>query len=128
MIYVYYRGGCTSSRKAFVWFKKYGIKIEKKKLSKLSKHELLELLTSSDEGISYIIKRPGKNRLYISKVLEEMMDMTLNEALDYLLSNSDLLPTPIIMDEKNFLIGYNENEIRKFLPKELRRSRIEKLI
>ena len=57
-----------------------------------------------------------------------MMDMTLNEALDYLLSNSDLLPTPIIMDEKNFLIGYNENEIRKFLPKKLRRSRIEKLI
>lgn len=56
------------------------------------------------------------------------MDMTLNEALDYLLSNSDLLPTPIIMDGKNFLIGYNENEIRKFLPKELRRFRIEKLI
>nr|WP_285004996.1 ArsC/Spx/MgsR family protein [Lactococcus garvieae] len=50
--------------------------------------------------------------------------LSFNEALDFVLSHPYVLQTPIIIDGKNYLIGYNEDEIRKFLPKEYRRHRL----
>lgn len=123
MIYVYYRVNCRSSKKTFAWFTKYNIEIQKLKINKITKKDLLFLLESSNNGIYYIIKRPGKNRLKVTEILNEMMEMTLNEALDFLLSNSEIIPTPIIIGDKNCLIGYNEDEIRQFLPKKLRREK-----
>ncbi|MFQ6324407.1 ArsC/Spx/MgsR family protein [Lactococcus garvieae] len=43
--------------------------------------------------------------------------LSFNEALDFVLSHTYILQAPIIIDGNNYLIGYNEDEIRKFLPK-----------
>ena len=121
MIRIYYRASCNSSRRAVAWFEKYGIEVQKYKISELNRKELVKLLSNSDEGILDIVKHSGKISLDVNKAINYMMDMTFNKALDFLLSHTILLQTPIILEENNWLVGYNEDEIRKFLPKEYRR-------
>ncbi|WP_285009606.1 ArsC/Spx/MgsR family protein [Lactococcus formosensis] len=47
--------------------------------------------------------------------------MKLKSALYYLKMNTSLFKTPIILDENNYLIGYNSDEIRRFFPREYRK-------
>ncbi|GFO52429.1 hypothetical protein ikelab_17040 [Lactococcus garvieae] len=60
MIKVYYRGSCGSSRRAFAWFEKYNIDVEKQQISKMTRSDLIKLLQHSDEGLKSIVKRPGR--------------------------------------------------------------------
>ncbi|WP_285046977.1 ArsC/Spx/MgsR family protein [Lactococcus petauri] len=69
------------------------------------------LRSGPHEGLKAIVKRPGKS------------SSEVKEALDFILSHPYVMPTPIIMEGNNHFIGYNEDEIRIFLPKEYRRHR-----
>lgn len=124
MIKVYFRGSCGSSRRAFSWFEKYNINVQKYQISKMTRSDLVKLLQLSDEGLKDIIKRPGKSSSEVRDAITYMELLSFNEALDFVLSHSYVLQTPIIIDGNNYLIGYNEDEIRKFLPKEYRRHRL----
>ncbi|WP_285121983.1 ArsC/Spx/MgsR family protein [Lactococcus petauri] len=121
MIKIYYKGSCGSSRRAISWFEKYNIDVQKQQISKMTRNDLVKLLKHSDEGLIDILKRPGKSSTEVKYALRYMELLSFNEALDFLLSHPYVLQTPIIMDERNHLIGYNVDEIRKFLPKEYRR-------
>ncbi len=124
MIKVYYRGSCGSSRRAFSWFEKYNLNVQKQQISKITRNDLVKLLQLSDEGLKDIVKRPGKSSSEVRDALKYMELLSFNEALDFLISHPYVLQTSIIMDKHNHLIGYNEDEIRKFLPKEYRRHRL----
>ncbi|MCI3861391.1 ArsC/Spx/MgsR family protein [Lactococcus garvieae] len=124
MIKVYYRGSCGSSRRAFSWFKKYNLGVQKQQICKITRNDLVKLLQLSDEGLKDILKRPGKSSTEVKEALKYMEQLSFNDALNFLLSHPYVLQTPIIMDGQNHLIGYNEDEIRKFLPKEYRRYRL----
>lgn len=121
MIKIYYRGSCGSSRRAISWFEKYNIEVQKHQISKMTRNDLVKLLKHSNEGLIDILKRPGKSSTEVKDALRYMELLSFNEALDFLLSHPYVLQTPIIMDERDHLIGYNVDEIRKFLPKEYRR-------
>lgn len=121
MIKIYYSRSCGSSRRAISWFEKYNIDVQKQQISKMTRNDLVKLLKHSDEGLIDILKRPGKSSTEVKDVLRYMELLSFNEALDFLLSHPYVLQTPIIMDERDHLIGYNVDEIRKFLPKEYRR-------
>lgn len=124
MIKVYYRGSCGSSRRAKEWFKKYGIEIQEYRISQLHHEDLLKLLTLSSDGIEEILKRPGKSSTLNNNLINDLMILSFSEALDFILFHKEILQTPIILDGKNYLIGYNEEEIRKFLPKTYRRHNL----
>lgn len=51
----------TISRRAFSWFEKYNINVQKYQISKMTRNDLVKLLQLSDEGLKDIIKRPGKS-------------------------------------------------------------------
>lgn len=87
----------------------------------MTRNDLVKSLKHSDEGLIDILKRPGKSSTEVKDALRYMELLSFNEALDFLLSHPYVLQTPIIMGERNHLIGYNVDEIRKFLPKEYRR-------
>lgn len=123
MIKIYYRGSCSSSRRVLSWFEKYNIEVQKHQISKVEKSDLLKILQLSDRGLQDILKRPGKSSPIIQKSLSYLESLSFNEALDFLLYNPQVLQTPIIIKNDNFLVGYNEDEIRQFLPKEYRRHR-----
>ncbi|MFK4908773.1 ArsC/Spx/MgsR family protein [Lactococcus petauri] len=124
MIKVYFRGNCGSSRRAFSWFEKYNINVQKYQISKMTRSDLVKLLKLSDEGLKDIVKRSGKSSSEVRDAITYMELLSFNEALDFVLSNPYVLQTPIIIDGNNYLVGYNEDEIRKFLPKEYRRHRL----
>ena len=56
-----------------------------------------------------------------SKVYKELNvnldELPLTELLELFQQNPGLLKTPIIMDERRLQVGYNEDEIRQFIPK-----------
>ncbi|KRN56345.1 Transcriptional regulator Spx [Carnobacterium divergens DSM 20623] len=59
-----------------------------------------------------------------SKVFQELDvdldDMPLQQLFDLVQKNPGLLRRPIMLDEKRLQVGYNEDEIRRFLPREVR--------
>ncbi|MEY8538198.1 ArsC/Spx/MgsR family protein [Lactococcus muris] len=124
MIKIYYRGSCGSSRRAFSWFEKYDIHVEKKRVSRLDKKELIQLLSFSNEGLKEILKSSDRSGKAVQKSLDHIMGLSFNESLDFLIAHPDIFQTPIIMGDNKLLIGYNEDEIRQFLPKEYRRRRL----
>lgn len=120
MVKIYYRESCGSSRRAISWFERYSIEVEKCKLSRLDKKDFVKILSLSERGIINVIKKSKKNSL----LLEAMSEMQISEAIDFLLLHTYLLQSPIILVGQKLLIGYNEEEIRKFLPKEYRRHKL----
>lgn len=123
MLKIYYRGGCNSSRRAISWIEKYKLNKQKIHINKISRYDLIRLLQYSDKGIQDVVKRPVRSSLKVTKALKNIESLTFNEAVDYILSHPYVLQTPMILQNNNHLIGYNEYEIRKFLPKEYRGNR-----
>ncbi|WP_285013723.1 ArsC/Spx/MgsR family protein [Lactococcus garvieae] len=121
MIKIYYNNSCSSSKSALTWFKNYNIKVQKNKVSTITRDELIKILTLSDNGIEDILKRPKNKNTKTTKAIKLLLDMNFDEAIDFLLANSYVLVTPIILEKGNkVLLGYNEVEIRQFLPKSYR--------
>lgn len=94
----------------------HGIEIEMKKLVYITKQDLISILASTDEGITEILKRKSTMTLESSMKLYHLENINLNEALDYLLLHPELLKTPIVLDKNKYMIGYQEEVIRQFLP------------
>ena len=46
--------------------------------------------------------------------------LPLQELYTIIKNNPGLLRRPIILDEKRLQVGYNEDEIRRFLPRKIR--------
>ena len=47
--------------------------------------------------------------------------VSMNELIDLIEKNPSLLRRPIILDDRRMQVGYNEDEIRRFLPRSVRR-------
>lgn len=83
----------------------------------LSVDELKQILQMTEDGTEEIISTR-------SKVYQDLHvnidDLSLKDLLDLVQRHPGLLRRPIIMDEKRLQVGYNEDEIRRFLPHEVR--------
>lgn len=116
---IYTSPSCASCRKAKAWLNQFGIPFTEKNIfvSHPSREEILRILERTDNGFEDIISMR-------SKVIKEsnlnIDEMTMNELLDFIEENPSILKRPIIIDERRLQIGYNEEEIRIFIPKELR--------
>lgn len=126
MIRLYYRQRCTSSPKAIQWFKKYKLDIHIRTMGQISREEIITALSSTDKGISELVKHPSHGSEEDASKIRLIKTMTLNEAMDFIKVNPDLLRSPIIIEKDKVLIGYNPEQIRMFLPKEYRRKSLGK--
>ena len=59
-----------------------------------------------------------------SKVMQEshvdVEELSISELITFIQRHPSILKRPIIMNEKSFLVGYDEEEIDAFLPPEMR--------
>lgn len=119
MIRIYTAPSCASCRKVKAWLQEHEIQyVEKNIFSTLiHKSELQELLERSENGTDDIISKRSK---IIKEEKIEIDDMSINELLDFIQKNPSVLKRPIMIDERRFQVGYNEEEIRSFIPRELR--------
>ncbi|MCP8857916.1 transcriptional regulator SpxA [Latilactobacillus fuchuensis] len=119
MVTLYTSPSCTSCRKARAWLKEHDIPFKERNIfsDPLNKNEIKTILRMTEDGTEEIISTR-------SKIFQELNikidDLSVNELLDLVQENPGLLRRPIILDEKRLQVGYNEDEIRRFLPREVR--------
>ena len=119
MIKLYVSPSCTSCRKAKSWLEEHDLGYEEKNIyhEPLSKDEIKEILMLTDEGTEEIISY--RSQAY--KDLEVDIDtLSMNDLLELFIEEPSLIRRPIILDDRRLQIGYNEEEIRMFLPREIR--------
>lgn len=119
MVTLYTSPSCTSCRKARAWLKEHGIPFNERNIfsEPLSMDEVKNILRMTENGTEDIISKRSKAYQSLNVNLDEM---SMTELYDLIRKNPGLLRRPIIMDDKRLQIGYNEDEIRRFLPREVR--------
>ncbi len=120
MIRIYTAPSCASCRKVKSWLKENNIPyIEKNIFSTLLRtDELKELLIRSENGTDDIISKRSK---IIKENKVNIEELSVNQLIKFIQDNPSILKRPIIIDERRFQVGYNAEEIRAFIPRELRK-------
>jgi len=111
---------CTSCRKARAWLDKHHIKYVERNIMKepLSAEELKMILSLTEEGTTDLIS--VRSRTY-QELDIDWENITILQLLKVLEKNPGLLRRPMLLDAKRLQIGFNEAEIRCFLPREIRK-------
>ncbi|API88866.1 transcriptional regulator Spx [Marinilactibacillus sp. 15R] len=119
MIKLYVSPSCTSCRKAKAWLEEQNLEFEEKNIfhEPLSQDEIKNILSLTEEGTEEIISY--RSQAYQSLDVD-IEDLSMNELLALFKNQPSLIRRPIIMDDRRLQIGYNEEEIRCFLPREVR--------
>ena len=115
------RNTCKSSKKAKSWFEKNDIPYLERNMSKkkLTIDELQTILRLTLDGTDDILATQSKA---FKKLDIKIDELSLKDLLELLHSHNDLLKSPIILDKKRILVGYHQDEIRQFIPRETRQS------
>ena len=120
MIRIYTAPSCASCRKVKAWLKENNIPFVEKNIfsTLLRETELKELLERSENGTDDIISKRSK---IIKENNIDIDSMSINELIKFIQKNPSILKRPIMIDERRFQVGYNAEEIRVFIPRELRK-------
>lgn len=119
MVTLYTSPSCTSCRKAKAWLEEHGISYTERNIfsEPLSAEEIKKVLRMTENGTEEIVSRRSK---VFQELDVELDDLPLQQLIDLIQKNPGLLRRPIIMDDKRLQVGYNEDEIRRFLPRKVR--------
>ena len=122
MIKIYTSPSCSSCRKAKKFFQDENIPYQEKNIfvTDLSDEELRDILSKSENGTEDIISTKSK---IIKEGGVDVEDMTINELIKFIRNNPSILKRPIMVDDSKIQVGYNEEEIRVFIPHEQRVAR-----
>ena len=116
MIVLYTSPGCASCRKAKAWLKERDIQYVEKNIFNvlLNKKEIKYLLTRTDNGTEDIISKRSK---IIQENNIDIDALSIDELIDFIIQNPSVLRRPIILNERNFQIGFDQEEIDAFEPR-----------
>ncbi|MFC0189118.1 transcriptional regulator SpxA [Fictibacillus aquaticus] len=119
MVTLFTSPSCTSCRKAKAWLKENDIPYSERNIfsEPLSIEEVKQILRMTEDGTDEIISTRSKTFQELDIQLESM---PLQDLYQLIADNPGLLRRPIILDEKRLQVGYNEDEIRRFLPRKVR--------
>jgi regulatory protein spx len=119
MVTLYTSPSCTSCRKAKSWLEEHEIPYTERNIfsEPLSMEEIKEILRMTEDGTDEIISTRSKT---FQKLNVNLDAMPLQDLFGLIKENPGLLRRPIIIDEKRLQVGYNEDEIRRFLPRKVR--------
>lgn len=119
MITLFTSPSCASCRKARNWLQSHDIEyVERNIISDpLSTDEIKDILKVTEDGTEEIISQRSKTFKNLDIPLDEL---PLSRLLELIHDNPTLLRRPILMDDKKLQVGFNEDEIRRFLPRSVR--------
>ncbi|MGG1697519.1 transcriptional regulator SpxA [Bacillus zhangzhouensis] len=119
MVTLYTSPSCTSCRKARAWLEGHNIPYQERNIfsEPLSIDEIKEILRMTEDGTDEIISTRSK---VFQKLNVNVETMPLQQLYKLINEHPGLLRRPIILDEKRLQVGYNEDEIRRFLPRTVR--------
>lgn len=119
MVTLFTSPSCTSCRKARAWLEEHNIPYQERNIfsEPLSIDEIKEILRMTEDGTDEIISTRSK---VFQKLNVNVETMPLQQLYKLINEHPGLLRRPIILDEKRLQVGYNEDEIRRFLPRTVR--------
>ncbi|EEK55498.1 Regulatory protein spx 1 [Bacillus cereus BGSC 6E1] len=116
---LYTTASCSSCRKAKAWLEENKIDYTEKNIvsNSMTVDELKSILRLTEEGATEIISTRSKTFQDLNINIDEL---SLNEFYKLIIEHPLMLRRPIMLDEKRLQIGFNDEEIRKFLPRSVR--------
>ncbi|ANZ95681.1 MULTISPECIES: transcriptional regulator SpxA [Brochothrix] len=119
MVTLYTSPSCTSCRKAKHWLEDHNIEYKERNYfnDNMSLDEIKRILSLTENGTDEIISTRSKT---FHKLDLDLESLSLKELCLLIQQHPGLLRRPIIIDEKRIQVGYNEDEIRRFLPRGVR--------
>ena len=119
MVTLYTSPSCTSCRKAKAWLQENGLPFKERNIfsEPLNIDEIKNILRMTEDGTEDIISKRSKA---YSKLNVDLDELPMKQLYKLISKNPGLLRRPIIVDEKRLQVGYNEDEIRRFLPRQVR--------
>ena len=119
MVTLYTSPSCTSCRKAKAWLQENGIPFKERNIfsEPLNIDEIKNILRMTEDGTEDIISKRSKA---YSKLNVDLDELPMKQLYKLISKNPGVLRRPIIVDEKRLQVGYNEDEIRRFLPRQVR--------
>ncbi|GMA67796.1 regulatory protein Spx [Leuconostoc gelidum subsp. gelidum] len=123
MITLFSSPSCTSCRKAKLWLENHNIPYIERDVNKepLRAEEVKEILRLTEDGTEELISKRSK---IFSKLNLDLDSMSINKFIELIVDNPSLLKRPIIMDDHRMQVGYNDDEIRRFLPRDIRQREL----
>ncbi len=120
MITLFLSPSCTSCRKARAWLSTHEVPFTEHNImtSPLSSGELKHILSLTENGTDDLISTRSK---IFQKLNVDVDDLSISQLIDLIETYPNLLRRPIILDDKRMQIGFNEDEIRAFLPRDYRK-------
>jgi len=113
VIVIYTSPGCASCRKVRNFMKENNLKYIEKNIFNvlLNEKEIKYLLSRTENGTDDIISKRSK---IIQEKKINIDDMSINELCTFITENPSILKRPIIIDDQNMQVGYDEEEIEAF--------------
>ena len=125
MVTLYTSPSCTSCRKARAWLEEHNIPFEERNIfsNPLNVDEIKQILQMTEDGTEEIISKRSKIFQDLDIDLDEL---PLQKLYTLIQKNPGLLRRPIMMDSKRLQVVYNEDEIRRFLPRDVRALELQR--
>ena len=116
---IYTQSSCSSSRKALKWLKENNIAYNEKRITSqpLTLAEFKQILSMTEEGTDEII---ATNSNDFKNLKVDIDQLSIQQLYNLIQQHPRMLRSPILMDEKRIQIGYNEMDIRRFIPRKIR--------
>jgi regulatory protein spx len=112
--------GCKSTKKTRQWMLKNKVPFVERNIKEepLTVLELQEILRMTLDGTDDIMAKRSAPYKAMNLDFDEL---TLLELLEIVHQHPRLLKSPLIVEGKKLQVGYNEEEIRQFLPRKMRK-------
>ncbi|MBU5285046.1 transcriptional regulator Spx [Weissella confusa] len=125
MVTLYTSPSCTSCRKARAWLEENAIPYTERNVFKepLSRDEIKNILRMTEDGTEEIISTRSK---LFAELDVKLDDLSVSQLIEMIQQQPALLKRPLMIDEKRMQVGYNEDEIRRFLPHEVRQQELKR--
>ncbi len=121
MVIIYTSPGCASCRKAKQWLKDNQIEFVEKNIFKslLNQDEIKFILARSENGTEDIISTRSKAFQALHKDID---DFSVNELVELIQDNPSIMRRPIMISEKSFVVGYDDDEITTMMSPSMRQA------
>ncbi|MBO2537564.1 MULTISPECIES: transcriptional regulator Spx [Rummeliibacillus] len=116
---IYTQTSCTSSKKALQWLRDNDISYKEKRITSepLTLSEFKRILSMTEDGTDEIISKNSKDFKNLNCDIEQL---SIQELYSIIKDHPKMLRSPILLDDKRLQVGYNEMDIRRFIPRKVR--------
>ncbi|GED19501.1 MULTISPECIES: transcriptional regulator Spx [Kurthia] len=116
---IYTQTSCTSSKKALQWLEENAIPYVEKRITSdpLTLAEFKQVLSMTEDGTDEIISTNSKDYKNLNCDINQL---SIQELYSIIKDHPKMLRSPILIDDKRLQVGYNEMDIRRFIPRKVR--------